>query len=315
MRFDQGPRFLKDVLTLNSHRGTTKTDLPPAPFIVGVPRSGTTLLRLMCDAHPELSIPPEMGFMPAVAGLRRRARSNALRQEFFNAVTEMSSWQDANIERTEFEQALQAVEPFTVTEGVRKFYQTYARRFDKPRWGDKTPAYCLHMREIENILPEAHFIHIIRDGRDVALSARGLWFSPGDEIEQLAHRWRSWIETARRSGKRTRHYMEIRYEHLIAEAPAVLRKVCDFVGLTYDPRMEKYYESSAERLDEVKSMYRDDGSLVITKEERLYNQRYTMRPPEASRVFRWRAEMDAETKSRFETVAGDLLEELGYPKV
>ncbi|HYP54254.1 MAG TPA: sulfotransferase [Pyrinomonadaceae bacterium] len=284
--------------------------MPPAPFVVGAPRSGTTLLRLMLDAHPELSIPPEMGFMPAVLALRVRGRE--LRRAFFEAVTGMPSWADANIPRAAFEQALGEVEPFTVGGGVRTFYRLYAARFGKPRWGDKTPAYCLHMDKIEEVLPEARFVHIIRDGRDVALSLRGLWFSPGDSIEERAGLWRSWILTARRLGKRRRHYTEVRYEDLIADAPAVLRKICDFVGLTYDRRMESYYESSPERLDEVNTMYRD-GSLLITKEERLYNQRFATRPPEPSRVFRWRGEMDADSRTRFTAVAGDLLAELGYP--
>ncbi|HEV2706826.1 MAG TPA: sulfotransferase [Pyrinomonadaceae bacterium] len=299
--------MLKSIWT----RRRLSTELPPAPFIVGVPRSGTTLLRLMCDAHPELSIPPEMGFMPVVAGLR--GRGDELRQAFFNAVAGMVSWDDANIPRETFEKALREVEPFTVAEGVRTFYRLYAARFGKARWGDKTPAYCLHMDKIEKLLPEARFVHIIRDGRDVALSVRGLWFSPGDRIEDSAERWRSWILTARAQGKRRRHYMEVRYEELIADAPAVLRKVCDFIGLTYDERMERYYESSPARLDEVKTMYRDDGSLLITKEERLHNQRFVTQPPEPSRVFRWRVAMDAETQMRFAAVAGDLLAELGYP--
>ncbi|MFL6229427.1 MAG: sulfotransferase family protein [Pyrinomonadaceae bacterium] len=292
-------------------RRKLSTELPPAPFIVGVPRSGTTLLRLMCDAHPELSIPPEMGFIPAAEGLRR---GRGLRQAFFEVVTSMPSWEDANIPRAQFEQALREIEPFTVSEGVRTFYRNYASRFGKLRWGDKTPSYCLQMDKIERVLPEARFIHIIRDGRDVALSLRGLWFSPGDRIGQLAHHWRSGVTTARRLGQRRRHYMEVRYEELIADAPAVLRKVCDFIELTYDPRMESYYETSPARLDEVKSMYRADGTLVITKEERLYNQRFTTQPPQAKRVFRWRKEMDAETQSRFADVAGALLEELGYPE-
>lgn len=282
----------------------------PMPFIVGVPRSGTTLLRLMCDAHPDLSLPPEMGFMPAVARLRLESPARAA---FLKAVTEMPSWQDANIDAAEFEQALSTLQPFNVSEGVRTFYRIYAGRFGKSRWGDKTPAYCLHMRDIERILPEAHFIHIIRDGRDVALSLRGLWFSPGDEIEDLANHWRSWIHTARRLGKRCRHYLEIRYEDLISNASSVLPKLCDFIGLPYHAQMERYYESAAVRLDEVKTMYRDDGSIVITKEERLFNQRFTRKPPETSRVYRWRTEMDTATRLRFEAVAGDLLKQLGYP--
>jgi len=95
--------------------------------------------------------------------------------------------------------------------------------------------------------------------------------------------------------------MEVRYEDLIANTSSVLQKICEFIRLPYDPQMEKYYQWSAARLDEVKTMYRDDGSIVITKEERLFNQRFTMRPPEASRVFRWRTEMDSETRLRFES--------------
>jgi hypothetical protein len=284
---------------------------PPALFIVGVPRSGTTLLRLMCDAHPDLSIPPEMGFIPAVADLR--GRGDELRKAFLNVVTGTTTWEDANIERAQFEQALGEIEPFTVAEGVRAFYRIYAARFGKSRYGDKTPFYCLHMDAIERLLPEVRFVHIIRDGRDVALSQRGLWFAPGNRIEELAHQWRSWIMTARRQGRRRRHYLEVRYEELIEDVPGVLRRVCDFAGLPYDERMERYYESAGERLDEIKTVYRSDGTLLITKEERLYNQRFTMKPPEAARISRWRNEMDAGTRAGFARVAGDLLKELGYP--
>jgi hypothetical protein len=284
--------------------------LAPALFIVGVPRSGTTLLRLMCDAHPQLSIPPEMGFIPAVAGMR--GRDDELREAFFNTVTGMATWEDANLGRAQFEHALGEIDPFDISQGVRAFYRLYAARFGKSRYGDKTPFYCLHMDAIEKLLPEARFVHIIRDGRDVALSQRGLWFSPGDRIEDLAHRWHSWITTARRLGRRRRHYMEVRYEELIEDAPRVLRRVCDFIELPYDGRMERYYESAGERLDEVKTMYRSDGTLLITKEERLYNQRFTTQPPEAARISRWRNEMDAETRAGFARVAGDMLKELGY---
>src|SRR5687767_7470569 len=152
--------LLNRVVTRISYNNLHAAQLP-APFIVGVPRSGTTLLRMMCDAHPDLSLPPEMGFMPAVARLRPQSRQT--RVAFLKAVTEMPSWQDANIDTAEFEKALSAVQPFNVSEGVRTFYRTYASKFGKIRWGDKTPAYCLHMRDIERILPEAHFIHIIRD--------------------------------------------------------------------------------------------------------------------------------------------------------
>jgi flavodoxin len=303
--------IIKNILQGKGRGRVSPAGLSPALFIVGVPRSGTTLLRLMCDAHPELSIPPEMGFIPAVADLR--GRGDELREAFLAAVTGTGTWEDANIERAQFEHALREIEPFTVAQGVRAFYRIYAARFGKSRYGDKTPFYCLHMDGIEKLLPEARFVHIIRDGRDVALSQRGLWFAPGERIEELAHQWRSWIMTARRVGRRRRHYLEVRYEELIEDAPGVLRRVCDFVELPYDRQMERYYEFAGERLDEVKTVYRSDGTPLITKAERLYNQRFTTQPPEPARISRWRNEMDAETRAGFAHVAGDLLKELGYP--
>lgn len=75
--------------------------------------------------------------------------------------------------------------PALLAEGVRLFYRLYARRHGKARWGDKTLLYRLHLTEIEKILPEAHFIHSIRDGRDVALSLREVWFAPSQDISAL----------------------------------------------------------------------------------------------------------------------------------
>ena len=73
------------------------------------------------------------------------------------------------------------LQPFSADAGLRAFYAPYAERFSKKIVGDKTPLYILHMSRIQRCLPEARFIHLIRDGRDVALSYRGLWFGPGNE--------------------------------------------------------------------------------------------------------------------------------------
>jgi len=61
---------------------------------------------------------------------------------------------------------LQKITPFHVDAAIRCFYRLYAAQLGKERWGDKTPSYGRHMRAIEQVLPEACFIHIIRDGRD-----------------------------------------------------------------------------------------------------------------------------------------------------
>ena len=287
-----------------------RTAFPPTPFIIGAGRSGTTLLRLMLDAHPDMCIPPETGFIPAATELSRAFADP--RGEFFQTVTQFVTWEDFNLSLEEFFAVLKDIEPFDTSAGIRAFYHLYARRFGKPRWGDKTPVYCLQMREVESALPEAHFIHIIRDGRDVALSVRPLWFAPGKDMTTLALDWKSRVEQTRQLSRRCMHYLEVQYENLIADAKSELKRICVFLDLQYHPRMLRYFEGARARLAEVKTRYRSDGTILISKEERLFNQRLTSAPPDPSRAFRWKREMTSAERREFEHAAGDLLETLGY---
>src|SRR5215207_10773521 len=172
--------------------------LPPMPIIVGSPRSGTTLLRFMLDAHSELAIPPETGFLTLSEKLT--GKGDKLREKFFHAVVNYSepslSWPDFEIPKEAFWIALTKVTPFNISEGYRTFYRLYAERCGKPRWGDKTPVYCRYIQSIRKVLPEARFIHIIRDGRDAALSLRKMRFSPGWEIKTQAAYWRKFVLAA-----------------------------------------------------------------------------------------------------------------------
>lgn len=284
------------------------------PIIVGSPRSGTTLLRFMLDAHPELAIPPETGF---VAGCSQITSSGArLRQEFFDLVTrfppDAPAWEDFEISREVFWASLARIDPFTISEGLRAFYQLYASRFGKPRWGDKTPLYCHRLETVERFLPEARFIHIIRDGRDVALSLRPMRFSPGDDIELLAKYWSRLVLTAREQGVRCRHYVEIRYEELVENTRPVLERLCTYLGLEFDEQMLHYYERTPDRLREHKGRFGSDGTLQLTQEQRYLQQQRTTVAPDRSRVRAWRHEMSREERMMFDVVAGDVLRELGY---
>lgn len=283
--------------------------LPPMPFVVGVARSGTTLLRLMLDAHPELAIPHETHFLPVA--LQEPAAS---RERFFELVTEFPTWGDLKTPAELFHEELPRVEPFDVRDGLRAFYRLYARTRGKTRWGDKTPTYSRHIRAIHEALPEARFVHILRDGRDVAVSLRPLWFSPGESMETLADYWVRHILEARGQGLGQPFYLEVRYEDLIAEPVRELRRICDFLDLRYDPGMVDYHRTARLRLDEVETRRRDDGQVIITKEERMHLHRLTSQPPEPSRVSRWRTEMTPELVAAYEAVAGELLEELGYER-
>jgi hypothetical protein len=277
----------------------------------------------MLDAHPELAIPPETGFL--LLGDRGDARPRGVadddgggdpRRAFFEAVMayppDAPGWQDFGIAPEQFWAALQGIEPFSAADGFRAFYRSYAARFGKPRWGDKTPLYCQHLETIAQLLPEAHFIHVIRDGRDVALSLRQTWFSPGQDIETLAAHWRDCIVTARHQAPRCPRYLEVRFEELIQDSERVLRTICAFLDLAYAPAMLDYHARAPLRLAEHRARTRADGSLVVSHECRLRQQALTMHPPQTTRAGVWRAEMNPDERQRFELVAGALLTELGY---
>jgi Sulfotransferase family len=288
---------------------------PAMPVIVGAPRSGTTLLRLMLDAHPQLAIPPETGFLTLASALR--SAGQPLQTEVFvEAITSfppaMPGWPDFGIPLADFRRELDRIRLVDVADGFRAFYRLYAARFGKSRWGDKTPGYVLHLCDIAETLPEAHVIHVIRDGRDVSLSLRQCWFSPSQDMRVLAAHWQRHVAEGRRQGARCRRYIEVRYEALVRRSAAVLDEICRFVGLPYASELERYHETAMLRLREHRGRQTRDGVLVVSHEERLRQQQLVTRPPDPSRIEAWKETMTAVERSDFEDVAGELLRDLGY---
>lgn len=268
----------------------------------------------MLDSHSELSIPPETGFLALAPKLK--GQNDKLRKKFFRELIAyprpMSAWADFEIPEDTFWEALTQISPFTVAEGFRTFYRLYAARFGKERWGDKTPLYCMELDTIRRVLPETRFIHIIRDGRDAALSLRQMWFSPGWEIETQAAYWRRSVLSARRAGLGHSDYLEVRYEDLILNTRVTLERICTFVDLSYEDAMLNYYTRAPERLREHKGRSHIDGTTLLTQEQRLSQQERTKEPPDPDRVFAWKRSMSREELERFQLVAGGLLKELGY---
>jgi hypothetical protein len=212
----------------------------------------------------------------------------------------------------ELQRSLGAVEPFTVREGVRAFYRLYAAKHGKVRFGDKTPLYALEMPAIQRLLPEVRFIHVIRDGRDVALSLQKTWFAPSQEMRHLARYWKRIVMKAREDGDKVGFYLEVRFEELVSNPESALHQICSFLDLPYDPAMLHYWKSAPERLKEHKARQRKDGTVLVSQEQRLQQQRLTMEPPQLGRVGVWRKEMAREDQAVFADEAGELLRLLGY---
>ena len=285
---------------------------PPAPFVVGLTRSGTTLLRMMLDAHPLLAVPPETHFVP---DLIKAARAEAGTDGMLAAMTANRTWEDFGIDDAEIRARLDAVAAGDAAGAVRAFFEAYADRQGKPRWGDKTPAYMLSIQRIGRTLPEARFIHLIRDGRDVALSQTARALNEQPPPPEQAARWVKRIGKAREQASALKgpRYVEARYEDLVRDPGATLRRICEFVDLPWDEAMLSYHERAAERLTEMAGTLRAEGTHAEQEAGyRIANHAPTTKPPDPARLDKWRREMAPEDVAAYESVAGELLQELGY---
>jgi hypothetical protein len=286
-------------------------DRAPVPFVVGVARSGTTLLRMMLDSHPDVAIPPESHFIPAAARGWKGAREPLA--TFVDQVTADPHWPDLQLDRELIASTLAEARPADFAGALDVLYGAYAARFGKPRWGDKTPVYLDRMVEIAGWYPRARFVHIVRDGRDVALSVKDQPFGP-DTLRRSARHWAKRIGNARRQAEQLPHYLELRYEDLVREPEIQLRRVCEFIELEFAPAMLRYHERAAGRLaEERRDLALPRLGIAISGEERAQIHRHVLSPPDPARIGQWRTLMSPREKRRFARIAGEMLASLGYP--
>jgi hypothetical protein len=285
------------------------------PFIVGVPRSGTTMLRLMLDAHPDMAIPPETYF---VTNLIEAGDGGAGPEQLANVLVGHRRWGDLGIEETELRRRLNDIGNPKGGDAVRVAFELYAQGRDKPRWGDKTPAYLTNIGQIHDALPEARFVHLIRDGRDVALSVLRMPevdrpLRRPDSFGLVAKRWSRRIERAREQAERLPHYIELRYEDLVREPEEALRSVCELIELPFTESMLEFHSGADERLQEMnRDLAARDELPAQSAEGRLAPHALAAEPPRGDRIGVWRTEMTADEVAEFEAEGGEMLRALGY---
>jgi len=205
-------------------------------------------------------------------------------------------------------------------QAIGAVYETYAARHGKSRWGDKTPMYMQNLRLLERLFPDARYVHLIRDGRDAALSLlsmpRGImtetWMQPRSTAD-FACQWRTEVAAARRLGARAgERYLEVRYEDLLSDTPGQLQRICEFIDLPFEAGMLAFYEEAPALLAEHQERKARDGAMIVSRERRQAQQWRVTTPPDMSRVGLWRTGFTVDEQRAFLGVAGTLLEDLGY---
>lgn len=183
-------------------------------FVVGCQRSGTTMLRLMLDSHPRISCGPETRFLADLERIvgpdwKRLSQYGFSQQEWLDRIADFF-------------------------DGIQS---DYARSRGKSRWADKSPRYALSMDFILRVFPDAQVVHVIRDGRDVAVSHRkrfGYWSCVKSSVK-----WPRYIAAARSAGSAlpSGQYTEVRYEELVGDGETTLRSLLEFLGEPWDPAL------------------------------------------------------------------------------
>jgi hypothetical protein len=225
-------------------------------------------------------------------------------------VIESERWGDFHLDEAELRDRFNSLDPLRTADAIRAFYRLYAEKQGKPRWGDKSPGYVRTMTLLQDALPEARFIHMIRDGRDVAMSLVPREWGP-KTYAGAADLWRRRIQKARDQAPKLRHYMEVHYEELITDQEPVLRRVADFLELPWDPVMLDYHERAEERLAE-KARDLPTKHGTITAESRLESHKLASEPPRPDRIARWKTNMDPADLAEWESIAGEALVAAGY---
>ena len=269
------------------------------PIIVGCGRSGTTLLRVLLDSHPELAIPDESNVLPVLARRREvyERPDGFARDRFVEHLFTERSIRRWGIVEDDLLEVFEADPPRDLVGAIRCVYDAYARLRGKPRAGDKTPRYVLELPLLADLLPEARFVHVIRDGRDVALSYLDVDFGPRS-VGEAAVSWQERVDAGRRTGEvlGAERYVEVRYEDLLADVEGVVRSLCDWLDLRFEPAMLRYHE-------------RED--LAATGA--MWKYRNVTRPPTPG-LRDWRTQMDRRDLERFEALAGPTLQAAGYER-
>src|SRR5258708_2242159 len=275
----------------------------PFLFVVGCTRSGTTLLQRMLNNHPQLAVVNDSHFAMQVIRRLKGTIDPLLTPELVEKVRTYPRFSRLGLSDEDVYQA--ASKSVTYSDFVGALYSEHGRLNGKQLAGEKSPGFVRHLPRLHALFPWVKTIHIIRDGRDVALSMLE-WTRQGkgpaasfelwqeEPIAVCALWWLKKVEAGLQAGRSLdpNKYREVRYEDLVANPGDFLQTLADFLNLPYTREMLDYYVGKT----------RNEPELT-TKQRWL---------PVTPGLRDWRRRMNERELELFEALAGDLLSGLGY---
>jgi hypothetical protein len=274
----------------------------PWPFVVGCGRSGTTLLGAMIDAHPGYTMVHEGRFLIPLLQHSRAWRTrgggfdvHSIVRSLYHLPHRLSRLSDMGVTLPDLLRHLprHAAE---ASDAARLVFGAIAELRGFDHYAEKTPGYVHSMQLIADELPEARFVHIVRDGRDVGTAMLNNPMGPTG-FKSTALHWRYRVTAASRFAQRSPHRCyEVRYEDLVVDTESVLKGICEFLEMDFHPQMLRFHERGAV-LDQMVGSQQHHASL---------------KQPVRPGLRDWRRDLSPLQQDEFASLAGDTLKAYGY---
>lgn len=266
----------------------------PVLFIGGCPRSGTTLVRNLVAAHPLVAIPGESQFVLTVLQeLLATGRVGDLARAW-QLVRAHRSYRNWELEPSWVAIEVETSPPNDYPDLVRSLFAAFARSRSKELAADKTPEHAMFFPLLSSLFPESRMVNVIRDPRAVAMSSTLQWFTRGG-VAVAAVVWRNHVRRARLAAAALGpdKFHQIRYERLVVDPTTEVERLCAFGDIPFDPGMVSAAPGQA-------------------PPKRVFS---SSRLPIGSVERRWRDEMSVHEIAVIEVLAGEEMDQAGYPPI
>ena len=301
-------KILGEMANLPSSKSTALSPI----FVIGAERSGTTLLRLMLTAHPDICIPPESLFFVALES-KYGAAPDLLPQieDFLNDLynNNFHRFWEWNVDPKLLLNNWKNYHQLSYTQAVETVYQTYCQQFDPAAsiWGDKNPFHIYQLGKIRRYFPGVKVILIVRDFRACYSSVKKLVAKEQERgevwqgiktIGGLTHQWNQVVKIIEKYHQKWEQFYLVSYEDLVREPSAQLAKICKWVGVDFQESMLQFYQKNAE--------------LGLVPVNQMVWHPNTLEPIGSDRINAWQDELSVTELETIELMNWKNLEKLGY---
>jgi len=285
-------------------------------FIIGNPRSGTSLLRLMLTCHSEIMIPPECAFLVWWYEKYKNwndENQDELLESFIKDLAQSKKiefWELDFVLLKEYLSQRNISDYASLSDMVYSFYIEMKSSSKVKYWGDKNNYYVKHIDLLNQLFPDAKFIQIIRDGRDVASSYKNMGQIKSDskyapnlpsEISEIAAEWagnNEMIYTSFQKEGLIDKTITVRYEDLVMHPEKSLKRLCDFLLIEFEDGMLNYHSENR-------------NSFLEPKDFLAWKQK-TFQKIDSKAVGKYKTHFSKSEIESFEQIAKSTLEKYNY---